>query len=515
MDERNNENPLQNLSFADSWKQPVIQVGLAGTVIAGSVFIAGKGDPVKLYESFKKSGKKTLDRIERYVDKQIGPVAKLMKSVAKKTVPNAWGKVFSKDVPAFRPGEYREYVQKQIDTVNGNEVLNEAATKLSLEENKARLKRIYENPTDFHYHKAMREAISKKLPTTTERNELLKQKKDKPFDWKGVVQDSATASVVGSTFAMGITGWHALDQKMNPSTAQKNKEKAFEVAGSYLSEKQKNKQRQTFFESTKTIYPDQKQRFNKNNQKRFPQKRGGEMQKKASIEALRRMYEVTTDLGQRPAQALATGLGFTGVSLGSAALLKNNPSLVPGLSNAMAGGGEKEKESSSPRIIIELGKENSTNPAEMGMGMGLLPKQGTDYNGGFLKTANQPFVGALKNYFKNLGGRYDEVSKLDDRIKNYRYKTDAVQKVDTMPLDETLTANFKNLPSEPELKRSLYEELVEREADMMKMKDVQNRQAIKDEVIKARLGTLGGAATLGGTGLGLAYLTRDKKPQEE
>lgn len=465
----NDFNKKNDLTFSDSWKEKSVEMMAVGAILAGAGSLAMKGNlngtSKYMKQSFKEAGK----GFESYI-KKAPPVIKLPYNTAKKTFNlvakkkpvsheqalSSIGKGKTPDINEIPLEEIQKRSAKLLkQNKETNDYLKTKAEQQGLETPKLLTTDTYrldaEAKASLHIEKM--EAFNKK-------QEELKQKAFSIDESGRKGNRGATflgGAISGLGFGAGITALHAID-KASREEKTKKRDHSFEAAGSYLR-------------------PSHSQRRDQRN-----------MDKQAN---LRQFHDGIARLGKKVPDAAATGIGFTGVSLGTAALLDKKKKQEAELEAA------HKKQN---RIIIEFGEDEleSNDPgSHVAMGrMGMVPRP---------QLSKQA---SLTNYLRNLGGRSNELNALDKKITNTDYSQLAANNLKYVDAKKVADNRFGHILS-PE---KAQERLLESETKKLRGIDTDRIDAIKDDVAKARVLTGGG---LGLAGLSAAGVHQFNKPQKE
>lgn len=462
------------MAFADSWKQNAVELGALGAIVLGAGHYAVHGNLSALSGGVKDSAKNVLNAFDRYV-KSNGPVATFVRNIGVKGA-----KKLTKYPGIAAPGT--------------TPFLDQAVLKARSQLDPKKIERIAKDDFVKDYIYGMQQHVDNKLPgqfkmendlhyyreraRTDEVDRLTKQQQDeeaRKAEAKKNGRPQSTpgrffgAGLSGLGFGAGLTAFHGIDRLSRGKDDHGKRDRNYEVAGSFL----KNKDQ-------------------RNN-------RGGNMDKKANFATS--LYDSLANVGIRTPQAIATGLGYTGVTLGTAALLKNHPELLhkPGEGGMST---DSSDHPTSPRIIIELGQDpkKSLDP-HASDGYGMSPRLASDGISGLAKLAT------VGSFFKNVGGRHDELRTLSDRINevNHDYRDEAAAALKGQDITKLVAERYGNLGSFQN-ERDLARELHDSTARANKRIDLQNQQLITDAVKRDRLLAAAGTLGLGGAGIGLAQL---------
>lgn len=451
-----------DINFSDSWKSKSVELAATGAILMGAGSLAVKGNAGDSLKYAKQALKQSHKGFENYIKRRSNPVTRLVYNTGKKTVNTITRQkpISNADILEQEIGKSKESFQSILES----DIISEAAKRQSaLEGQQKHLKDVAQK---LNQKAPMLEEIDPIRIQEEVRSDLYmaNQKVKDSNNWnpgqKGAGNiDNKISTFVGSAisglgFGAGLTALHTLD-KSTRQERDKKKDRSFEAAGSFL-----------------------------------PNKDGGRnnLRKEAGY---REVYDGLASLGKKVPQAAATGLGFTGVSLGTASVLNKQK--------------EKEKANAEPnksRIIIEFGEEgmnqeDKSNHTSMG-GLGILPKN--DFN----KQAS------ASGYFKNLGGRSSEKRLLGNKINDHNYQADAIDSLKGTNAKDVAKTQYGHILNEDKA----FERLIEDTAFKYKGNDKQRLENINNDVAKARLAT-GAGVGLAGIGAGGLGLLHKKKKEGE
>lgn len=463
-------NRKENLNFKDSWLNNTVELAALGTIVAGAGTLAVKGNLGSSLKSGKRAFQAFGKGFENYL-KRNNRLGHFGYNLGKKTFKNL------KKMPLPDPEEGRKMllskvrdivdevetnpdIQKRIQTLANRQFNDEVgmnkqylATKgqplYSHQDPDLRRRELYE-----HFKNEEVKKLSGIAPPSSPqkpKDKWFQSSDGKPLlDKKEVSKEMITSGLVGLGFAGGITGMHAIDRLSGNPDTQKNVEDAFHYAGSFL-----------------------------------PRKDEGKMKKEAgSLET----YNALKQIGRKTPEAVATGLGFTGVSLGTAKVLNKSKEQT------------KEEDSNKTRVIIELGaqephndKLNTAFPAGNLLG---LPKLSSSESTGLAKVAFRGFIQDFKGY--------DPVIK-KLRAKNYDEIAAHQLKDDNIPA--ILKREYGNLIND-KTEAQFTKHLFDNRAKGLKEWDDKHIKNLETLTANARLKAGAGALTVGG---GLAALGATRK----
>jgi hypothetical protein len=450
------------LTFVDSWKDKSIELAATSALIVGGGMLVAKGHAPDAIKYGKKTLKEAQKGFDRYVNKKLNPSAKFVYGTGKKM----WRDF--KGLPKIDPkrnfdDKVNDYQAAQSEIAQ-QDVGMLARKRMSESFGKYKHEMKVKQELDPHFvvpayiepsaveveERIMQEMIEKeqrkKLGTLTP--DGFKQKK--PWITKEEFAQNAIASSVGGlAFGGGVTLFHSLDEKIK--TDKKNSNRSFEAAGSYLKKDNKRKSE------------------------------GGYMKKHAGV---RELHDSLAGAGSKFPQAVASGLGFTGVSVGTAQVLKKKKE-------------EEAKAKDQNRIIIEFGANDVAGRGDgdhmQAGGYGLIPR------------ANVEKLATVNRFLQNLGGRKAEVSELDKRMTNFDYHQGAAESLKGKNVEDMAQNQYGHLFSDADKAK---EKLFEGTAKQLKQDDFNKQEGIKNEVARDRMYTLGG---LGLAGLGAAGVNQLRK----
>lgn len=485
-DNKSNKGWYQNdktVDFKDSWLQNTVELAALGAIVTGAGALAVKGD----FSGAAKPGKKVFDVMvkgwENYLKRNGSKAGQFGYQVGKKVFFNM------KKHPRVTGDERRNLLMSQIsdkmDSIDPNQLRKDVAKQLQNEgqlppftkergiktwndvvddilDNKDNIKdNQLKNKVKLLYQQSHDQQLKKDL--NFNQPEPRKQKgklfgnnnndNTPVFDKKQLSRDMISAGVSGLAFGAGISGFHAIDRLSSDKDNQKKLEDTFQFGGSFL-----------------------------------PKKEDETMDKKAG--ALE-FHNALKGIGKKTPEAIASGIGFTGVSLGAAKLMNDKK--------------KKEEESAEPkgtRVIIELGDTapelNDKNHATAG-GLSLLPKMASNPSEGLSKLA---FKGGA--FVKDLFGHGDEIK----RLETMNYDDAAASQLKDADIPSMLQKQYGNLvndKSEAQFRNRLFDSranAIKQNADSQ-IKDLQTRTA------KAQLAAGGTALGVGGGLAGIAYHNKE------
>lgn len=443
MEDNQKRSKEDEMSFSDSWKRTSVELALGAAVLAGAADTIIKGKPTSFINGGKDAIKAVGGGLNRYIGKKGTTGQKFLFGVGKKSARNL-------------KNEAKKLEEVQLETMGKryqNALENDSVKSQIHKRAIAELKgRGIENPTQDQLDIEMERLRTKRANAT-----FSKSKKDGPFEQMKGNFLGGTATGLG--LGAGVTLFHSLDKKLNNNEKNKNKETSFNLAGSMI--------------------------------------------KSAGV---REIYDGLAGAAGNTPKAIATGVGYTGVSLGTAKFLNDKQ--------------QKKEEHKDPkpknsRIIIELGQEgqeDNSSHATRNTSLSMLPKYKD-----LQKTAS------ISNFLKNVGGRGGEVTALERRIngQTVNYRDEAAKALKGQNLSDVVKDRYGNLVVEgtKEMpykagKDFFHRELLDSEANLLKRKDQAKLEGIKDDVAMARMKGIGGLAGVGTVGGALSSLKKDDKKND-
>lgn len=447
-------NDFKNLTLSDSWKEKTVELAATGAIVATAGSLAAKGNLRDSAKYGKQALKQAGKGFENYIKRKSNPATKLIYNTGKKTMNS-----LSKKETLSNKSVLEEALNKRDvswNSIKERDVIAEASKRQANLENQQRhiieaAKAEGKTPPPFQKVDPIRmqEEVKQEMFENSQKikdTPFTPKKNFVPKDKEGFSSVFLGSAMSGLGFGAGITALHAID-KASQTTDNKKKNETYEYGGSFIRSERKDK-----------------------------------MKKTAGI---RHMHDSFGELGSKIPQAAATGLGFTGVSLGTASILNKKK--------------DEQEGAKRNRIIIELGEdefgEDSAPKTTMG-GLSLLPKP--DFN----KTSS------FKGYLKNLGGRKDELTLLNNKVKDFDYHDAASNSLRGQDVDLMAKNRFGHILNDEKSK----ERLLESEVKKLQNADKQSIDNIKDAVAKDRVYT---GASAGAAGIGIAGLANLPKKKEE
>jgi hypothetical protein len=452
-DRNSKERQHDQYSFSDSWKQNAVELAVLGGIVAGATSLGMNGGMVGLAQAGKGAIAAAGKGLGRYFD-TLGPGGKLARKIGIGTFKNLQKMPGTAD--KFDRNLWEEQIRNARGSVDEKEV-KRLATERYL---KARGDALFEHgenggdEADFRfygtpdfYKEFVREEMFEKAMRDQKAQGFYEPHSGK-FDPKNKGKDKddnapagAGAKFFGSALSglglgAGVTAAHGLDRALHgwAEDDRKKHEDTYHLAGSFL-------------------------------------------RKQGSVH--RDVYEGIASLGSRVPQAVATGVGYTGVSLGTALALKHHKDLLVDTRHPENVTGDEH--SNGPRVIIELG---NGDPTQMG-GFGMAPHMSQ-------KELGISKSGGLTHFLKNVGGRTSELRALTNRIEGntVNYKDEAAQHLKGINVEDAIKQKFGDSGAGDA------KDLLASKADELRRADFATKDDIANEVARDRL-------TAGGAGLGL------------
>jgi hypothetical protein len=480
------ENRKDNVNFSDSWLQNSVELALGGAVVAGAGAMAVRGDLSGSLRSGKNVAKAMGRGLDQYINRRSDPVARLLYRVGKGTY-RGLGRL-PKSTGTEGYDTLSRLVTDHLKEIEENPEIKEriaetAAKRFGDTAYKDLMRDIQNNTNRFEntdmksraktvLNQVKQEELDKALGVTYKSNNTGKRRnknnqeggnKTPLFNKREMAQNFATAGVYGMGLGAGITGIHALDRAVANPDAQKNVETAFEIGSSWLKREDEN-----------------------------------EMKKAA---ASRDLYNSLKQIRRKTPEAMASGIGFTGISLGTAQLLKNQNT-------------EKKNEEGTggPRVIIELGNEQAedVNANNVGVPPSLagLPKLSFEGNNEFQKLARPSLFQNFKNFARDYKGYDNEIQQL----KNVNYAGVAANELKDKDIPNLVKQKYGNLVNE-KTEANFTGRLFDEQADLVKRRAYDQIDDYENRHANARLKGIAGATGLVGAG-GLAALAVRNRSEE-
>lgn len=445
------------LTFIDSWKDKEVELAATTALVVGAGILGATGHIPSMTGYGVKAGKLAGKNFEKYLKRSANPAIRHTYTVGSGVFKN-----LKKGKLSTQQETFDEMVQSSTSRIKD---VNEKKLEAAAADRFAKLN----NEREFKINQA--KALGKDVPDIKVPDPIrvkeqvrieLAEEAAKPFqkDYsqegikslrpKEVVDNLAGSGIAAVGFGGGLTAYHMVNNKL--ADKDPKRDRTFEAAGSYLKD----------------------------------QKEGKRMNKQAGV---RDVHDSLVNLGGKVPAAAATGLGFTGVSLGAASLLNKKK-------KEEEGSGKKQN-----RIIIELGENDPAEPSTSGhampMGLGMLPRPELSKNA------------SVNSFLKNIGGRKGEIRELDNRVKTHNYSTAAADELRGRDVDGLAKSRFGHLLNDEKSK----EKLMDEHANILKTKDLSRIENIKDEVAVDRMKGLGGLGIAGLAGGGVAAMNKEGKPQ--
>jgi hypothetical protein len=465
-DKNQRERQNDQFSFSDSWKQNAVELALLGGIVAGATSIGMNGGASTLSQAGKAAILAGGKGLGRYMDRSMGPVGKLTRKLGIGTFKGL--QKMPGNGSKFDQALWEDQIRNARSNVDEDEVTRLAKERFT----KAREEALYEHAekgddqstfrfygTPDFYKESVREELfeksmrDQKAPGYYEPHTGKSDPKNKGKDRDGNAPAGAApigagTNLVGSAlaglgFGAGITAAHGLDRALNGWREHDNKkhEDTYNLGGSFL-------------------------------------------RKQSSVH--RDLYQGIASLGSRVPQSVAAGIGYTGVSLATAAALRNHKDLL--VNTKHPADPTENEHNNGPRVIIELGNGDTSQMGSLGM----------------LPHVSQSELGIVKssgftNFMKNFGGRGDELRTLTNRINGntVNYKDEAAEQLKDTNMDDAIKQHFGDS------KMGDAKDVLTSKADELRRADFATKDHIEGEVARDRLigggiigtGLLGGALT--------------------
>lgn len=474
-------NKMEELSFADSWKQNSVELAVLGSIVLGAGRFGVKGN----FNDVAKYSKKTLNQagkgFERYINKKMSPLSRFLKDNVKQTA-----KKIKDTKQPTQTESFSEYQDKALSSYKGipdDVIEKEVKKRLPTFYTDALYKHTQSGSTKPFVFNPDMDLLREEIRTSISNNTLSPKNKKYPkkdgvfVDWK---EKAVGSAISGLGFGAGITALHGIDQSIRNNKEDKKRDDTFTYAGSFLTSKD-----------------------------------GERMNKQAGT---RQLYDGLVEVSKNTPKAVATSLGFTGVSLGTAKLMKEKNKQ------------EKEQaEAAQPvapkgnRIIIELG---DTDPAEQSVadhayansgyqGLARTRLASTGENGLSKLSGLIP----LKEFGKNVAGRGKDIRHLDDRVneRTINYRDEAAELLKGKDIEAETAKRYGNLITNdaPASKDFYGREFLDSESKKLKQQDVASLETLKDGVARDRMIALGGLVGLGGAGTAIGSLSHKNDRSEQ
>lgn len=451
---------FSNLTFADSWKDKEVELAATAAIIVGTAALARGGNSGQLKHYAGRAGKNVKKGFVNYVKKTGNPFVRqgvvltdgVFESLKKGKVPSR-----KETLEEFRSKTQR-FQKEVVDEKIENAYQKKLARKMSEYEAKIADAKAFGKSTD-DIHKPDPHRIKEQVRQSMFEEKMNPQPKTKRKPWEDMpalnkkeVANNAVGSAIGGVgFGAGLTAFHAINDAS--SGENKKRDKSFSIAGSY--------------------------------HKKEAREVDEEMRKESGT---REIYDSVAEFGKKIPSATATGIGFTGVSLGAASLLNKKKKEEEG---AKGEGGN--------RIIIELGEDNPADRSNSGHttpgGYGLLPR--TEFG----KTAS------ANRFLSNLGGRGKETKHLKERMNDHDYNASAADSLRGQNVDGLAKERYGHIFEGDKAKEKLFDE----QAKKLRANDQSQYEGIRNEVADARVKAMGGLGIIGLGAAGAAKMRGDEE----
>lgn len=480
---RQNFNDSKNLNYTDSWLQNTVELAALGTILTGAGTLAVKGD----LGGGVRTGKRAIGAMgkgfENYLNRNGSQGTKFGFLVGKKTFRN----LLNLPKPAQAEAVLDRF-KTDIQEVDNNpeiqkRIRKEVARRLANEDKVNVVSKALDGTPRFKdvdeidrarviYQKVREEEANKLLygenyaKKDGSKNKSREKNQKAPFDKKQLARDMAASGLTGLAFGGGISGFHALDRMSSNPDNQKKLEDTFQYAGSYL---------------------------NKEDDKRM-KKQAGALD----------MYNSLKGIGRKTPEAIAGGLGFTGVSLGTAKMLNGQ--------DPRTAGKNKEEENNSTRVIIELGQDakDPHNNSSMPMGLAGLPKLSSSLFGEMDKSAAP--LNKLKQFTKDFKGYRNEI----DQLKEQNPADVAANRLKNEDIPSLLNNQYGNLAKSEYQQGQFTNKLFDSYTHQAKNEINDTIRDLETRTAKARLKAgVGGSMAAGGGLVGLAAMKRKQEEQSQ
>ncbi|MGG4438240.1 hypothetical protein AAXE64_27195 [Priestia megaterium] len=470
-----------SLNYKDSWAQNTVELAALGAIVTGAGTLAIRGD----LNNISVGGKRALGAMgkgfENYIRRKGSPGSKFGMQVGKKTFFKL--KKMDKPTPVDGSKHLNDLLSDSLDKVENDPAMKErirreVARRLTNETTRESVDNVLDGNTNASrdeaqrireiYQKVVSEMVKRDTgvtpPPKKPRTKLFGSNNDgKPlFDKKELARDAVGSGLAGLAFGGGLSGFHALDRLVADKDNQQKLEDSFGYAGSFLPNKE---------------------------EKPVMDKAAG------SLEFYNRMREI----GRKTPEAVATGLGFTGVSLGAAKVMNDQ--------KQKNGEGKDDKPKGS-RVIIELGSTDASDDHNLGNHptnmMGSLPKLSSEQSDGlFSKVAFKPPGNTHKlglgQFVNDLLGHKKQINEIKD-LDPADLAASELKHQNIPSLLKERYGNLVNDKTEGQFTQRLYDSKTNEVKKSLddQVKGLETRTA--DARLKAGAGTLavGGLAGVGG-----------------
>lgn len=446
------------------WGGTALELGMLGAIGTGVGATILRGSASGTSRGAANAAKRIAGNVDKYLDKTVfkkNPIGRTVYRALKGVPKNS--ALIKKDADeALAALEYNhKAIQKNVDEERNRLVLQEIA---DAHMNK-RTPRPVEDLFDEKAHtlKLKSEAGDKwrsgqwsdylmNGQTQQGKTQQGRSKPKKQDEKRSLASEAVGASVTGLAFGGGLTAFHALDKKLLGE--DEKKQKSFDAAGSYLG--------------------------------------GDRMNKKASTGASE-MYRKLSAVGDKVPLAVANGIGFTGVTIGTAKLLEQ-----------VRAEARKEVGAENPQpavVIVENNgrKKNKTmNQAHLlsasHPGNYMLSQNAGHVDDSIEKTALANIPQKLKQFASDFAGHGTERRRLLDRIegKSMSYENEAARLATPGDISD-IAEHYRKFNPEKANEMALAD--IARD---MKIKDQQQHDALYHQMASARLTGLGAAAGTAG-----------------
>lgn len=474
-------------SYRDSkeWQSKALELGVIGAIGTGVGATILRGNASSATRGAANTAKRLAKNVDRYLDKTVfkkNPMGKFVYRTLK-NVPKKSDLIQRETSDIVDDLKYdMKAIQRQTQQAKQNAALKELAQSYlegrpavdvnQLFNEKAHIIQLKSEAGDQWRRGLKSDLLAGNKPAS------------KPLpqpEKKNLMSEAIGASVTGLAFGAGLTGFHALDRKLLGE--DKKKERSYGAAGSYL---------------------------------------GGKTMEKKAASGATEAYKNIATFGNKIPLAIANGIGFTGVTIGTASLLEK----VRAEARQKAGG-----EPMQPQVVIventsgKKGKKNKTleqahflsssHPANYMM------QQNAGQTDEYLeKTSGVRDIGArlqetfsgipqkVQDFAKDFQGHTEERRRLLDRIegRSISYENEAARIATPGDIADA-AKDYEKFYSPEKAKELSLAHL----ARNMKMQDQAAHDALYEQMASARLKGLGVAST----GAGLAFLARPKKEDQQ
>ncbi|MEH7506331.1 hypothetical protein V7159_01410 [Priestia megaterium] len=474
----------QNLNFKDSWLQDTVELAALGTILTGAGTLAVKGDFSGAFRNGKRAIGAAGKGFENYLRRNGSMGTKFGYQVGKKVLQNL--RMMPKPTSNDGAEQLGLILGNGVKEVDSNpeiqkRIRDEVSRRLQQEQSRNVVDKALDGSSSFPntdpeararylYEKVRDEEIQKKLfgntPSTTNKARRKRENGKPLFDKRQIAKDMVGAGLTGTAFGAGISGFHALDRASSNPDNQKKLEDTFLHAGSFLKKKEDNS-----------------------------------MNKSASSLDV---YKGLGGIAKKTPEAIASGIGFTGISLGTAKLLNGKDPRSPN--------DETDKDNQSTRVIIELGKDDQPKPGDkhsaMPMGLSGLPRLAQQNTEHMEKTALPSFNG-LKQFARDFKGYGKQI----DELKRQNPSDVAAARLRNENIPKLLEENYGNLAKDDHTKGHFTNKLFDSYTTQAKTELDDTVRDLETQTANARLKA--GAGGLLAAGGGLAGLAAMKSKREE